>query len=572
MALRATESPLEEDDLNGWIKKLNNLLIIQSKCTENYDFIGTFLSSVDIRVRDHHVYGWDIDRMLPHAILNKNHRPIFIIAASEKDRFFTEIGKYNDEFPSDVFLFIFDGSIKVNNDPFEERRMFYSANETFLLLELILDSFITHVGDKTLNSLTLNATQIEECLMRIIHQYEKKEHIQLPDFKKIIASKFLDYIQPHFKFIITRQESGTQLISFINSIEFLAKYLSTAAFATVRIATRQKIEIEQLAVLKEIFQHYAPKTCVVELYESIGNFFSESVIEVDVFMIINSYIYDEINMREYIAERSFPDREPETNLSFQISGSSWQGKRSSQQDVILINDQTTLHKSFLSKTQQTDDIFSVAVADGISSSPAAHYAANQALQTVRNQWRAGKFANLQGIQNILCEKLADSSRTVDAATTLATMQFNASKDEYIHIRHIGDSRVYRYRESDGWKCLTRDHSFIEEMKADGLTTEGVEYASMYDALTHYLIANHDYELPPLEPILVEPCVGDWFMVCTDGVHGIVDSNNWPVIIQDTDLKNWVQSLYTLIRNAGANDNGSLVVVKVIDYQPQEVWE
>lgn len=58
--------------------------------------------------------------------------------------------------------------------------------------------------------------------------------------------------------------------------------------------------------------------------------------------------------------------------------------------------------------------------------------------------------------------LADKAGFDGSSSTLVC----AYADDGVMVKHLGDSRAYLFR--DNWHCLTQDHSFINELKAQDL--------------------------------------------------------------------------------------------------------
>lgn len=131
------------------------------------------------------------------------------------------------------------------------------------------------------------------------------------------------------------------------------------------------------------------------------------------------------------------------------------------------------------------------------------------------------------------------------------------------IKHLGDSRVYLYR--NGWHCLTKDHSFINELKAQNLADDS-DHASCYGALTGYFCVDElgdesAVTMASQQKIKLE--AGECLLLCSDGFCDVLKGNFLP-ITKDLPLKEWLNDSIKQLKQSGAKaqlDNVSLVVVR-----------
>lgn len=57
--------------------------------------------------------------------------------------------------------------------------------------------------------------------------------------------------------------------------------------------------------------------------------------------------------------------------------------------------------------------------------------------------------------------------------------------------------------------------------------------------------------------------GDSLVVCTDGIHDLVPSDNWQIVNAETDLQEWLKTLKDQVYQSEGNayDNGTAIVVR-----------
>ncbi len=129
----------------------------------------------------------------------------------------------------------------------------------------------------------------------------------------------------------------------------------------------------------------------------------------------------------------------------------------------------------------------------------------------------------------------------------------------IVIAHVGDSRAYRLR-GGALTQLTRDDSWVATVLAADPGADPQTFANhpMRNVLTNVLGAREDIDVhiqePPTEP-------DDVLLLCTDGVHGIVDAARIASILgRSAAADSVVDALLTTAINGGSRDNMTAVIV------------
>ena len=129
------------------------------------------------------------------------------------------------------------------------------------------------------------------------------------------------------------------------------------------------------------------------------------------------------------------------------------------------------------------------------------------------------------------------------------------------IGNVGDSRMYLLRNSN-LERVTRDHSWVGEMVASNMLTE--EQAANHprrNVLTRALgvAASVDVDTSRL-PLRR----GDRVMLCSDGLHGMVDDKTIKRIIGGKSLKleRAARDLIELANKAGGTDNITVALARV----------
>ncbi len=248
--------------------------------------------------------------------------------------------------------------------------------------------------------------------------------------------------------------------------------------------------------------------------------------------------------------------------AFEMQGLTWRARSKHQQDALLIENKVIQHDGLISKLycHALEDKWCVAVADGISNSPSAERAAYTVLSALTQNREAEHYQAL-AIQHYLVDQLANQRTSFGASSTLALVCKDA-KQGFVRIQHMGDSRVYLFSQHDkNWHSMTRDHNYLEQLRENGELKEGENYASIYDALLRYFCADPLHEVMEFSTTEEYLTDGDALLVCTDGVHDVMECTEWPPLRTDMELRTWLFEIKELLNLKQAYDNVSMVLVR-----------
>jgi serine/threonine protein phosphatase PrpC len=142
-------------------------------------------------------------------------------------------------------------------------------------------------------------------------------------------------------------------------------------------------------------------------------------------------------------------------------------------------------------------------------------------------------------------------------TTIVALSVTGDRAQ---IAHVGDSRVYRLRDS-ALELLTRDHSLINDyLRAKPDLTEEELAELPKNVITRALGMRDDLEV---EVRSEELRTGDLYLLCTDGLHGLVEDKEIAGLLRASPaLPELTRKLMEAALNGGGTDNVTLILVRL----------
>lgn len=236
------------------------------------------------------------------------------------------------------------------------------------------------------------------------------------------------------------------------------------------------------------------------------------------------------------------------SFELEYSGKSDVGqRRANNQDSILINEK---HKIF-------------AVADGMGGHSGGEVASSLAVKTLDKIFPEVKAATCaQRISETIriCNQVIYEQSQADAklrgmGTTLSVAIID---NDFVHIGQVGDSRVYLFRKGELFQ-ITEDHSQVYELLKAGLISETNIGTFQKNVITRSV----GYE-PEVQADIFSRKIqkGDKYLICSDGLSGMVSNEQIAQILQNFDVEEAVNNLVELANIQGGEDNVSVVVFSV----------
>ncbi|MBA3943967.1 MAG: serine/threonine-protein phosphatase [Herpetosiphonaceae bacterium] len=143
-----------------------------------------------------------------------------------------------------------------------------------------------------------------------------------------------------------------------------------------------------------------------------------------------------------------------------------------------------------------------------------------------------------------------------ATTAVAAVFLN----DAVLVGNVGDSRALLIRNGQP-RSLSRDHSFVAEQVAAGVITPEQARISSYRNIITRALGNR----PTVDVDLFrEPvAVGDRIVLCSDGLHGLVEAEEIAQAVTLVSLQKAVERLIALANERGGGDNITVVAVEVV---------
>ena len=137
------------------------------------------------------------------------------------------------------------------------------------------------------------------------------------------------------------------------------------------------------------------------------------------------------------------------------------------------------------------------------------------------------------------------------------------------IGHVGDSRAYLLRDGK-LRQVTRDHSMVADMVRRGLLTE--EQAACHPMRNYITRAVGTEETVQADVLAFERQRGDRWLVCSDGLHGLVEKQRLQELMAMADPEEAADQMVREALDRGGRDNISLVLAVDEEARAEEAAE
>jgi len=204
------------------------------------------------------------------------------------------------------------------------------------------------------------------------------------------------------------------------------------------------------------------------------------------------------------------------------------------------------------------------LADGMGGHQAGETASRTAVETIGAvfaDFDHDPDAMLRGALEAANERVhqmaVDDPELRGMGTTVVALLLEAEGEAWV--AHVGDSRLYRLR-ANVLEPLTQDHSVVAELERRGLLTP--DEAAVHPRRNEILRSIGVQGEVEVDVARLDLQVGDRFVLCSDGLSGMVDDMEITTILADHIPQLAAQLLIDRANEHGGHDNVTVQIASV----------
>lgn len=204
------------------------------------------------------------------------------------------------------------------------------------------------------------------------------------------------------------------------------------------------------------------------------------------------------------------------------------------------------------------------VADGMGGHRGGATASRLAAETVKAQYLGSETADIaialrDSLARANARIFSEAQANPDLRGMGTTTSALAVREADAWFAHVGDSRIYLVRDG-GIRQLTDDHSLVASMVREGLLTpKEAETHPRRNVLQRSMGVGEDVEIDVRGPFELRE--GDTFILCSDGLHGVVKEEEI-LDIASQPIEAAADEYLRRSLERGAPDNVTVIVARV----------
>ena len=234
------------------------------------------------------------------------------------------------------------------------------------------------------------------------------------------------------------------------------------------------------------------------------------------------------------------------------------------------------------------------VADGMGGMNAGEVASAIAIETVKEAFRlenltakvladaASRTAYLEQVvvdADAAVKRKARADRSCEGMGSTLIMAWLCGRE--LTVTWCGDSRAYLFREREGIRQISKDHSYVQELVDAGTITPEDAFTHPYGNIVTRSLGDPSKRAEP-DSVTVPVCKGDIILVCSDGLSGVLrdrpvqgPDGGWlpgetlegVIRANRASLTQCRQALWAAAEQAEWYDNVTAVLCEVLDGAP-----
>lgn len=226
------------------------------------------------------------------------------------------------------------------------------------------------------------------------------------------------------------------------------------------------------------------------------------------------------------------------------------------------------------EVKQFPDLIVSIVADGMGGQAAGEIASKRAIEIIPREIRKNLTPNMNtdAVKGVIRRAIVQANEEIMAMGALDKDMKNMGttvvmavwrKGVELYVAGVGDSRAYLLRDKS-IQQLTVDHSLAQALvEAKTISAAEAKEHRFKNVLWKYLGSKEVGEGP--EVTVVPVSAGDRFLLCTDGLTGVVqDDGLMSFVAQQSDMQACAEGLGQHALDSGSRDNVSCIMIEVVD--------
>ena len=226
------------------------------------------------------------------------------------------------------------------------------------------------------------------------------------------------------------------------------------------------------------------------------------------------------------------------------------------------------------EVKQFPDLIVSIVADGMGGQAAGEIASKRAIEIIPREIRKNLTPNLnqEAVRGVIRRAIVQANEEIMAMGALDKDMKNMGttvvmavwrKGAEMYVAGVGDSRAYLLRD-EKIQQLTVDHSLAQALvEAKTISAAEAKEHRFKNVLWKYLGSKEVGEGP--EVTVVPVSANDRFMLCTDGLTGVVqDDGLMSFVAQQSDMQACAEGLGQHALDSGSRDNVSCIMIEVAE--------
>ena len=216
------------------------------------------------------------------------------------------------------------------------------------------------------------------------------------------------------------------------------------------------------------------------------------------------------------------------------------------------------------------------LADGMGGTNAGEMASSIAIESIKKDFTPPVLVTVvdseDKIKRLLTKSIFNANyailkhiesdpNTIGMGTTIVLIWILNNK---AYIAWCGDSRCYVFNPNEGLKCLSKDHSYVQELIDKGEITVEQSFNHPDSSIITRCLGDCDAAEP--EVIVYDICKHDQFLLCSDGLCGYCRDKSIEKILykEYLDVTKCCAELIKLALKAGGQDNISVLNISTAD--------